>query len=138
LTKPQGELEHIKEFSSAWTSSLSGGPVGRPSFSDNPVFTLMVPEGGVTIQMTISTSTTAAVNLLCFPVKCYGDGIEKAIGEAVLDSGNYRHGFIATKRRKIKSGAYAVIVSNFHKGETALFNLKIFSSARLKSQQKVL
>lgn len=84
------------------------------------------------MQLTVSTSTTAAVNTLLVPVKTYGDGIDRAIGESVLDSGNYRHGFIATDKRKVKGGVYVLIVSNYHKGECAQFQLNVFSSCKLK------
>jgi hypothetical protein len=133
LGTPKGDLPYVKDFSSEWTTSLCGGPVGRQSFANNPTFAVKVPEEGATIQLTVSTSTTAAVNVLLIPVTSYVDAIDRAIGEPAIDSGNYRHGFIATEKRKVKSGCYALVVSNYHKGEYAKFRLNIFSSCKLKT-----
>jgi hypothetical protein len=133
LGTPKGDLLYVKDFASAWTPGLSGGPVGRPSFANNPMFAVKIPDGGAIMQLSVTTSTTSAVNALLVPVKLYGDGIDRAVGEAILDSGNYRHGFIATGKRKVKSGDYVIIVSNYHKGECAKFDLKVFSSCKLKT-----
>ena len=62
------------------------------------------------------------------PVKQLGANIDSATGDPVLDSGQYRHGFVASEKKVIKGGAYTLIVSNFHVDQTGLFTLKIASS----------
>jgi calpain-7 len=137
LSKPdEKDFKYILEFSSAWTEMLSGGPVGRKSFASNPMFAVSVPEGGVMLQLQASTVESAAVNLLMAPVRSYGDGIDKVTGKPVIDSGNYRPGFVVvTGNRRVKAGPYVLIVSNYHPGQTAQFNLKISMSASVKVEK---
>ena len=135
LCKPPTELEYCEEKRSEWSSRTCGGPIGNPQYNTNPMFPFKVPEGGSIVQFTVATASASAVNILCLPVLLYGDTIDKAIGEPVIDSGNYRHGFVVTKRTKLKAGAYTAVVSNFYNGEQAVFILNIFSSSKLQIKQ---
>ena len=99
------------------------------------MFSIHIPEKDSFIQVTVSTATTSAVNVLLLPVAKYGDGVEKATGDALVDSGNYRHAFIATKSVRVKGGSYVMIVSNFHQGNLAAFKLQIFSTVKIRVEQ---
>jgi Calpain large subunit, domain III len=132
LGKPQTDLKHTKSINSGWTTSLSGGPLGRSTFRFNPMFALWVPEDGTILQMAATTSTTSAVNIICFAVTNFGQGFDHSFGDPLLDSGNYRHGFVVTRRKKLNKGPYVIVVSNFHKDEVASFLLKIMSSIKVQ------
>jgi len=134
--KPEKDLEHSVELSSAWSTYSAGGPIGQANFVNNPQFSLHV-EKGTTLQLKLSTSTTLAANVIMVPVRSYGDTIEKATNEPLIDSGKYRHGFVATEKKAVKPGGYACIVSNFHKGQTGLFNLKVSSASPKVKIEKI-
>jgi hypothetical protein len=121
------DLEHTVEISSAWTTYTAGGPIGQEDFAKNPQYAIYVPNP-TSIQIRLSSSTTVAGNVILVPVKNKGDTIDKASGEPILDSGMYRHGFAVSEKKRIDPGAYTLIVSNFHRGQTGLFRLKICSS----------
>lgn len=115
------------EISSTWTTYTAGGPVGQKNFIKNPQFAIRVAST-TTMQILLSTTTTVAANVILVPVKQLGANIDSATGEPVLDSGQYRHGFVASEKKVVNSGAYTLIVSNFHVDQTGLFSLKIVSS----------
>lgn len=52
-------------------------------------------------------------------------------GKPYLDSGNYRHGFVVTKRKTVKAGTYVLVVSTFHRGQLGVFQLKVTSSKKV-------
>jgi hypothetical protein len=134
LDRPQKDLLHSCDFSTLLTQT--GGPVGTREYALNPMFAIGVPEGGAIVQLKISTAKTVAVNAMLVPVSSYGDRVERAKGEPVLDSGKYRHGFVVTKRRTVNAGSYVLIVSRFTRNDPAtVFNLQVSSSIRLKVEQ---
>lgn len=115
------------EMCSTWTTYTAGGPVGQTNFIKNPQFAIQLVSP-TTLQILLSTTTTVAANVMLVPVKQLGATIDSATGEPVLDSGQYRHGFVASDKKTLPSGAYTLIVSNFHVDQTGLFTLKIASS----------
>lgn len=127
LGKPEEGLGHRVEKASTWTTYTAGGPVGQNNFIKNPQFAIWLAST-TTVQVLLSTTTTVAANVMLVPVKQLGANIDSAIGDPVLDSGQYRHGFVASEKKVIKGGAYTLIVSNFHVDQTGLFTLKIASS----------
>ena len=48
--------------------------------------------------------------------------------KAVLDSGNYRHGFTITEKKIIDAGTYVLIASTFHAGQLGKCTITIDSS----------
>jgi calpain-7 len=133
--KPENDLPYHVEHSSTWSTYTAGGPMGQDKFITNPQYSVVVPVAS-TLQLKLSTSTTVAANVMLVPVASVGEGIEKATGKPVIDSGKYRHGFVASEKVRIKAGAYALIVSNFHTGQTGLFEVKVLSSSpKLKMER---
>jgi hypothetical protein len=55
-------------------------------------------------------------------------------GKITLDSGNYRHGFAVTERKKIPSGTYTIIVSTFNPGQRGVYTIKIASSVAIEAR----
>ena len=51
-------------------------------------------------------------------------------GKPVLDSGNYRHGFVVTPRKLIRAGTYTLVASTYYHGKQGSFAIKIASSQR--------
>ena len=56
----------------------------------------------------------------------------KKSGKPVLDSGNYRYGFVVTDRGEVLAGTYLLIVSTFDPGQLGVFNVKVCSSVKVK------
>lgn len=56
--------------------------------------------------------------------------LSRVSGKPVLDSGNYRHGFVVTPRTTIKAGVYTLFVSTFHAGKVGAFSIKLGASQR--------
>ena len=54
----------------------------------------------------------------------------KRSGKPVLDSGNYRYGFVVTERGLISAGTYLLIVSTFDPGQLGVFKVKVCSSVK--------
>lgn len=136
LGQPSKDLEYSIERTSAWTKEKSGGPLGTKSSSDNPTFAVLIPDAtSAYMQVRVSTSKTSAVHVLLVPVKKFGDNIRRATGEAAIDTGKYRHGFVATDRTRVPPGTYALLISNFHAGELATFRLVVASSKRIKVEE---
>lgn len=127
LGKPEQDLQHRVEICSTWTTYTAGGPVGQKNFIKNPQFAVRLAST-TTLQILLSTTTTVAANVMLVPVKEIGATIDSATGDPELDSGQYRHGFVASEKKAVNSGTYTLIVSNFHVDQTGLFTLKIVSS----------
>jgi len=133
--RPPNDLEFCVELKSSWTESSSGGTVGRFTYGNNPMFAVHVPKDRVKVELRLSTSKDVAINTMLFPVKRYGEGVDCASGKALLDSGRYRHGFVAIPRTHLPAGAYVLIVSRFNQAQPGVFQLKFYSSSRLKCEE---
>lgn len=131
LSKPEEDLKHKVKLSSAWTEGKSGGPIGSNTYKDNPSFAVYVPKDGAEIQVEVSTSQSSAVHVDMVPVSTFGDGMDRATGEYVIDSGNYRHGFLVTERERVAAGAYCLLISNFTPGMLGSFHVVVSSSVRI-------
>lgn len=55
-------------------------------------------------------------------------------GKIALDSGNYRHGFAVTERKKIQAGTYAMIVSTFNPGQIGIYTIEVASSVAIEAR----
>lgn len=127
LGKIGKDLEHQREISSTWTTYTAGGPIGQTSFIKNPQFAVRLAST-TTVLILLSTTTTVAANLLLVPVTKMGAKIDSTTSDPVIDTGKYRHGFVASEKKTLKGGTYALIVSNFHVDQTGLFTVKFASS----------
>lgn len=135
IGKPAKELEYVQERNSAWTKDKSGGPLGTSSCYKNPTFAVAVPDGGALMEIRVSTVKTSAVNVILVSVGSFGSDVRSAREKETIDSGKYRHGFLATERQHVPAGNYALLVTNFHAGVEAAFKLVIRSSAKLKVEE---
>ena len=61
--------------------------------------------------------------------------LTRVAGKPVLDSGNYRHGFTVTERRKVPAGIYSLVVSTYREGQLGIFNIKVASSAAVEIRE---
>jgi calpain-7 len=127
LGKPARDLPTNTPFSGTWSTYSAGGPIGSKDFLSNPQFAIELAKPSL-LQIGVTTTRTCASNAILVPVRNFGDTADKAIGEAVIDSGKYRHGFVASDKVVVKAGSYALIVSNFHAGQTGLFDVSIASN----------
>jgi hypothetical protein len=134
VTSPEQSLDHCNELKSKWSTFTSGGPLGCATYHQNPQYSILIPPGNnnsrepTSLQISISTTSTTAVHALLVPVRSLGDTSLKAAGEPVIDTGNYRHGFVVSTRTSLSPGAYALVVSNFHVGQTGFYTVKVSSS----------
>jgi hypothetical protein len=64
-------------------------------------------------------------------VEKYGQRVKQLEKEPALDSGDYRHGFSITEKRKVPGGTYTIIVSTFTPGQVGEFKLSVTSSLKL-------
>ena len=130
LTSPEPNLENQTQISATWSTYSAGGPIGCDTFDTNPQYAIFIPNNlahpkqSVTIQISVSSTATTAVNALLIPVKKYGEKLQKD-SDAIIDTGKYRHGFVVSNRTSIPSGAYTLVVSNYHVGQTGFYTLKM-------------
>jgi hypothetical protein len=96
------------------------------------MFAMNVPDGGAVVQLRVSTKKTATANILLLPVDSFRQRVDRAKGQPIIDTDQYKHGFVVSKKVKVKAGPYVVVVSNFHEGQTAPFVLRVCSSQKVK------
>jgi calpain-7 len=128
--QPQKSLPHSQEVSGALNAA--GGPIASATFIHNAAVALSIPDSGSTLEFRVSVTKTVSLNILVFQTQQYGQGMRGATGKPVIDSGNYRHGFVVTERKMLPPGSYVAVVSNFHGGVTAPFRLSIHSSRAIQ------
>lgn len=135
LSRPPKDLVHCVTLDSSWIGPSSGGSSGLPNFENSPMFSVLV-ETECFVEVRVTTGKTIATNILLIPVQQYGDGFKRATSKPILDSGRYRHGFAVTGPKSIKPGPYLLVISSFHEGQKGVFQLKVYSSRRLKVQNQ--
>lgn len=131
FTRPIKDLPHCVEFTSAWTEKSSGGPVGQKLFDRNPMWAVSVPEEGCYVQIRCSATKTFAINVMLVGVQTKGTRVQWITTEPIVDTGNYRHGFVATATKKVPKGFYTMIASTFNVDQIGAFRLKVSSSVKL-------
>eukprot|EP00957_Ditylum_brightwellii_P172218 13110645-Ditylum_brightwellii.AAC.1 len=57
--------------------------------------------------------------------------IHRLSAPPVIDTGDYRHGFIATNPVFVPGGIYTLVASTFHPGQAGGFNMTVASSVKL-------
>lgn len=143
LSSPEPHLENHTEIWSTWSTYTAGGPIGCDTFDENPQYSIYIPNNttkpqqSAMIQVSVSSTTTTAVNALLVPVRSYGEKHPKASGRPVIDTGNYRHGFVVSNRTAIPAGPYTLVVSNYHAGQTGFYTLKISSNVQNVRLEKI-
>ncbi|CAB9509649.1 Calpain-7 [Seminavis robusta] len=138
LGQPAKELPFSRSLTSSWTPSSAGGPIGKKGFYSNPMFAIEVPDGGATFQIQCLAPKTLAVNVMLVPVQSYGQRATRVTSDPPVDSGNYRHGFVVTKRQRAGAGPYALVVSAYNAGEVGTFKVKISTSVKISLIDEIL
>lgn len=134
LGKPRAKLPHNSILSA--TLNPRGGPMGSSSYDANPMFAVQVPHPGSTLQIRLSTSSSEAVHALLVPVHGFGDMVKEATADPVVDSGKYRHGFVATPRSAAPPGPYVLVISRYCRTkESCAVKIDMTSSLPLKIRQ---
>lgn len=129
---PAKEHRHMINIPSEWTDSSAGGPPGQKHFGSNPMFSVTIPNGGSYIRLMCRTMKTFAINLMLIHVDCEGERVDQIWKEPVIDTGDYRHGFVASDAVWLSGGHYTAIVSTFRPGQVGAFVLSLNSSATLQ------
>lgn len=142
LGRPSRVLPFSMEIPSSWSPSIVGGAVGTKSFFRNPMFAITIGEN-MTLQLRCSTSKTIAVNVMMLAIppgtsltNCRNTAAKSRGGKPILDSGNYRHAFVATEPTSVLAGSYVIILSTWS-GQMGSFNLYVASSLKLPASHIV-
>lgn len=144
LSSPEPNLDIHTEISSTWSTYTAGGPIGCDTFNANPQYSIFIPynatrpQQSVEIQVSVSSTTTTAINALLVPVRSCGEKFLNASGRPIIDTGNYRHGFVVSQRTSLPPGAYTLVVSNYHAGQTGFYTLKVLSNVRNIKLEKII
>lgn len=137
LGKPENDLGNTVNLEGAWSTRSAGGPIGSRNYFNNPQYAIKVPSP-TTMQVSLGTTTTNAANIVLIPVRQFKDPAEEAVGDAIIDSGKYRHAFVVSEKKKVPAGNYSLILSNFHADQTGIFTVKVSSnSSKLKIEKIV-
>ena len=132
---PTKQLPCQHEIVSQWTNETSGGPPSLiSSFCTNPMWKIIIPEGGSKIQFQFRAMKKLAINILLFKgsIRTKMDVIKMGKNVA-FDSGDYRRGFVATSIQTLKdSGEYILVPNTFKRGDTGNFVINILSSKPLR------
>jgi calpain-7 len=126
FSAPVKDLPFRYIIKSEWTQSSAGGSPNHDSFGMNPMFRVRVPVDAVSLQLRCGTSRSLAINVMLVDT---GKRVQRLNTKPLLDSGDYRFGFVVTDACALSKGNYTIIASTFHVGQTGLFLLEIFSSA---------
>ena len=135
LSQPAKALPLCSEISFEWTAATAGGPPGSKNFHINPMWALRVPDEGVSMQIRCSSVKSFAVNIMLVAVDTHGTRVKWITGEPVLDSGDYRHGFTVTERKKVPGGLYTLVASTFEPGQVGAFRVIIYASSKVKFER---
>ena len=129
LSELRTRLPFSETISGSWTARTAGGNATLPTFLSNPQYTLVVPEGGVQVQVTLESSDRRLPIqvLLAYPGTGTGRVTHLTEGDVVLSSGMYHHG-MALCCGALRAGNYTVVVSTFEAGMTGEFALSVEST----------
>lgn len=138
LGKPTKDPEHITEINSQWTRESAGGPPSSPTFGMNPMWAIQIPpevlgssQDGSFLQLSCTTTRSIAVNLMLVRVDRLGTRVRRLNNEPLIDTGDYRHSFVATNLRCVPSGSYTLVVSSYYPGQTGTFTIKVLSTSKV-------
>ena len=65
------------------------------------------------IQIRCTANEKDAVNLVLVPVKSFAR-LDRPRAQAVIDTGDYRHGFVATEPKKLPRGDYMLVATTYN------------------------
>ena len=138
LGKPTKDPEHVTEIKSQWTRESAGGPPSSPTFGINPMWAIQIPpevlgssQDGSFLQLSCTTTRSIAVNLMLVRVDRLGTRVRRLNKEPIIDTGDYRHSFVATNLRCVPSGSYTLVVSSYYPGQTGTFAIKVLSTSKI-------
>ena len=127
LSKPRPTLPHRLHRQGHFRLN-GGGPLGSQQQFQNPMYSLTIAEPNTMLELRVATAKNTAVNVVVLPVARAGQGLNQAIGRAVLDSGKYRHGFLVADRTMVPVGTYVLMVSRYIPKQEGPFELVCLSS----------
>jgi len=136
LGKPQKDPQNCVSLRSEWTAQSAGGPPGSSGFGTNPMWSVAVaPDrfGKTFVQLTCTAPKTTAVNVMLIPVDRAGKRVRRVEQEPVIDTGDFRHGFVASGLVYVPEGQYTLVVSSYYPGQVGTFTLKMLSTTKLKA-----
>lgn len=127
----------VKKIHSEWNEECAGGSPMLPSFVTNPMFFCLLAKGAH-VMLTCSSSQKVAINVML----CNGSTTQEQKKQrnelfplrkdaVMLESGDYRFGFVVTPRTFIPKGEYICVVSSFEAKQLATFTLIAHSTAPL-------
>jgi len=134
ITPPSNSLQHAIVIKSEWNKETAGGPPNSVSqFVKNPMWKILIPEGGSKIQIQCKAPKTLAINMILFRGSSEGkiDLMARIRGKE-MDSGPYRSGFAVTSIHYInESGHYTLVPSTYEPDQVGGFVLTLSSSSKL-------
>lgn len=113
----------------------AGGSPGKGSFGSNPQWTFAVGNDTV-VQLKCMAKKTLAVNVILVQTgsgmpssnqKPNSKRIHHLYERPIIDSGDYRYGFVVTKRTLLRAGLYTLVASTFEVGQEGKFILHVLS-----------
>lgn len=112
--------------------SSRSGPIGTDKFLFNPSYCIRLKES-TDFQAKLLVPTSIAVNLVLLCVREFGHGPENAYGNAIVDTGKYRHGFLVSCRQSVAAGNYLLVASPFQSPlESIDFFLDVYASSSIE------
>ena len=133
LSQPEKDQPLSTNIVSEWTELSAGGPPGQVGFRKNPMWSISIPKDGAFIQVRCSSVKAFAVNIMMIKVDRPGNRLSSIHEKPAIDTGNYRHGFVATGSYWVAGGHYTVIISTFHPGQIGGFHMTLKSSVALNA-----
>lgn len=122
---------YLQTVHGQWTEeSPSGGNPAHDSFRQNPTYSVIIPSiknGSANIQIKCLAPKSLPVNIMLLKIGTDGD-VRLKKENIVLETGDYRRGFVCSSVQRIASGSYSLIVSTYSPGETGNFILELYSS----------
>lgn len=133
--RPNKDLPFNIIVNGEWKNS--GGSPDNNTFGMNPMFAIQIPTEGCLVQLRCTATRSSAVNVMMVKVGKLGEKLNKLKQEPILDSGDYRFGFVITGKTQVPSGSYTLVASTFHSGENGSFQIQLFSSIKLNGIQRI-
>lgn len=118
----------------------AGGPPGKGSFGANPQWSVVVINETI-IQFKCMAKKSLAVNVMLVQTgfvsntgaspKPTSKRVHHLYESPIVDSGDYRYGFVVTERTLLPAGLYTLILSTFEVGQVGRFILHVMSEKQV-------
>ncbi|KAL0930737.1 palb protein [Colletotrichum truncatum] len=127
------EMRYHKELSSAWSRRTAGGNASSITYSQNPQFSISIPQATPLSILLSSGDREIAIHVDL--VWAHGKRVTSiGVKDVVASSGDYRRGNALVQVPMVDPGTYTVVCSTWEPGQLADFGMRVGSQVECQVQ----